>query len=204
MATLLSSIPAPAKEYSRPAPEGPSSSGAAGARITREPPPCGKRAGFVPRRIEDFGDGAFCCGLRSPASDAACALAALCRSSLSALACTSPAGGAFPEIHVAQYPLDMGRPDKGAGGAPGGGGGQTLALTVNAEGDINYDAVLQQSKNSQKWLQTTHKALVPKVDQLNAGVSGQREERQNGPRWLVVVQQDTCRLVAVPASCGQS
>lgn len=72
---------------------------------------------------------------------------------------------------MAQYPLDMGRPDKGAGGAPGGGGsGQTLALTVNAEGDINYDAVLQRSKNTQKWLQTTHKALVPKPDELNAEV----------------------------------
>lgn len=41
------------------------------------------------------------------------------------------AGGAFPEIHVAQYPLDMGRPDGGKGGSAGGGGG-TLALTVNA------------------------------------------------------------------------
>lgn len=79
------------------------------------------------------------------------------------------AGGAFPEIHVAQYPLDMGRGDKG--GAGGGGGDQTLALSVNAEGDINYDAVLTQSKNTQKWLQTTHKALVPKPEELAAGVS---------------------------------
>lgn len=76
------------------------------------------------------------------------------------------AGGAFPEIHVAQYPLDMGRTEKGGGAA----GGQTLALTVNAEGDINYDAVLAQSKNAQQWLQTTHKALVPKPDLLTSGV----------------------------------
>lgn len=84
------------------------------------------------------------------------------------------AGGAFPEIHVAQYPLDMGRPDKGPGGGAGGGDGKTLALTVNAEGDINYDAVLSQSKNAQKWLQTTHKALVPKPDLLlsDVGVGG--------------------------------
>lgn len=82
----------------------------------------------------------------------------------------STAGGAFPEIHVAQYPLDMGRPDKGGGGGGAVGGGQTLALTVNAEGDVNYDAVLSQSKNAQKWLQTTHKALVPKPDELAAGV----------------------------------
>ena len=48
---------------------------AATAAAKQKPvPPYLKRAGFVPRRIEDFGD-----------------------------------GGAFPEIHVAQYPLDMGR-----------------------------------------------------------------------------------------------
>ncbi|KAI3435958.1 hypothetical protein D9Q98_002016 [Chlorella vulgaris] len=140
---LLSSIPAPAREYSRPEPP-PPTGGAAGSLVTREPPPYGRRAGFVPRRLEDYGD-----------------------------------GGAFPEIHVAQYPLDMGRPDKGAGGgAPVGGGGKTLALTVNAEGDINYDAVLNQSKNSQKWLQSTHKALVPKVDELNAGNLLKPEEEE--------------------------
>ncbi|PSC71438.1 SNW SKI-interacting [Micractinium conductrix] len=59
----------------------------------------------------------------------------------------------------------MGRTEKGGGAA----GGQTLALTVNAEGDINYDAVLAQSKNAQQWLQTTHKALVPKPDLLTSG-----------------------------------
>ena len=37
-------------------------------------PPYGKRENYVPRRIEDYGD-----------------------------------GGAFPEIHITQYPLDMGR-----------------------------------------------------------------------------------------------
>jgi len=40
-------------------------------------PPYGKRAGFKPKKPEDFGD-----------------------------------GGAFPEIHIAQYPLDMGRKKK--------------------------------------------------------------------------------------------
>lgn len=82
-------------------------------------------------------------------------------------------GGAFPEIHVAQYPLEMGRPGAkaGAGGASGK-AGQTLALTVNAEGEVQYDAVLKQSKNAQKWIASTHSALVPKVDQLGADVSG--------------------------------
>ncbi|CAB1339859.1 unnamed protein product [Coregonus sp. 'balchen'] len=43
----------------------------------REPPPYGYRKSWVPRSLEDFGD-----------------------------------GGAFPEIHVAQFPLEMGRKKK--------------------------------------------------------------------------------------------
>lgn len=77
-------------------------------------------------------------------------------------------GGAFPEIHVAQYPLEMGRP--GQKGGSGGKSDQTLALTVNAEGEVNYDAVIKQGKNAQKWIASTHGALVPKVDQLNPEV----------------------------------
>jgi SNW domain-containing protein 1 len=73
---------------------------------------------------------------------------------------------------VAQYPLDMGRPDKRGGAGAGGGSkaDQTLALTVNAEGDINYDAIIKQGKNAQKWIASTHGALVPKLDRLNAEV----------------------------------
>lgn len=48
------------------------------------------------------------------------------------------------------------------------------AVLSAAEGDINYDAVVAQSKNAQKWLQTTHKALVPKPDELLSGVSTHR------------------------------
>ena len=41
----------------------------------REVPPYGRRSGWIPRTLDDFGD-----------------------------------GGAFPEIHTAQYPLEMGKP----------------------------------------------------------------------------------------------
>lgn len=132
MASVLGHLPAPTREHA-PAPRENTATQQAG-RLTKEAPPYGKRQGFVPRRLEDYGD-----------------------------------GGAFPEIHVAQYPLDMGKPDAAGGGGGGGAGKGTLALTVNAEGDINYDAVLSQSKNSQKWLQTTHAALVPKPDELLSG-----------------------------------
>lgn len=84
-------------------------------------------------------------------------------------------GGAYPEIHVAQYPLDMGRPDKhGASGR--GRSDQTLALTVNADGDVNYDAIVRQGENRNKIVATGHKALVPKLDQLNAEMPKPDEE----------------------------
>lgn len=89
------------------------------------------------------------------------------------------AGGAFPECHVAQYPLDMGRPDKRGGAGAGGAGGrssQTLALTLNADGDINYDALVRQGENRNKIVATGHKAIVPKLDQLNADMPKPAEE----------------------------
>ncbi|GLC33946.1 hypothetical protein PLESTB_000821300 [Pleodorina starrii] len=69
-------------------------------------------------------------------------------------------GGAFPEIHVAQYPLDMGK----GGGAKG---NQQLAVTLNADGQINYDAVVKQGSNRDRIVHTGHGALVPKVDRLS-------------------------------------
>lgn len=77
-----------------------------GARNT---PVYGRRKGWTPRSLADFGD-----------------------------------GGAFPEIHVAQYPLDMGR---GVGRAQ-----QTVALTVDGDGKLAWDAVIKQrSDKLQVW-----------------------------------------------------
>ena len=65
------------------------------------------------------------------------------------------------QIHVVQYPLDIGRKDK-----RGAAGEQTLALTVGAGGGINYDALVKQGVNRDKWIATEHSAMVPKIDQL--------------------------------------
>lgn len=85
-------------------------------------PPYLKRAGFVPRKVEDFGD-----------------------------------GGAFPEIHIAQYPLDMGRNRSSKPGA------NILPVTVDAHGNIAYDAIVKLNENSKKIVYSQHKDLVPKV-----------------------------------------
>ena len=71
----------------------------------------------------------------------------------------------------------MGRPDKrgGAGGSGAGGkSSQTLALTLNSDGDVNYDALVRQGENRNKIVATGHKAIVPKLDQLNADITRAR------------------------------
>lgn len=78
-------------------------------------------------------------------------------------------GGAYPEIHVAQYPLDMGRPDVARGP-----GNKTLAVSVNADGEVAYDAILRQGSHKDKVIHADHKALVPKVDRLSKEVSTSR------------------------------
>lgn len=84
-------------------------------------PPYGKRAEFVPRKPEDFGD-----------------------------------GGAFPEIHVAQYPLGMGRKDEKSGS-------KILPLTVDSQGKVAFDAIVKQNENALKIVHAQHKDIVPKV-----------------------------------------
>lgn len=95
-------------------------------------PPYLKRASFVPRKLEDFGD-----------------------------------GGAFPEIHIAQYPLDMGR---GKSGKPG---GRVLPLTTDSNGDVSYDAIVRQNENASKIVYSKHKDLIPKIIM---GEEGQQDD----------------------------
>eukprot|EP00039_Didymoeca_costata_P032936 m.39957 g.39957 ORF g.39957 m.39957 type:complete len:532 (-) comp9613_c0_seq2:75-1670(-) len=83
-------------------------------------PPYGKRKGWVPRTIKDFGT-----------------------------------GGAFPEIHVAQYPLDVGRQDKTEHTKA------VLPVTLDAEGKVQYDQLLRQGNAKDKIIHSTYDSLVP-------------------------------------------
>ncbi|KAG1756352.1 SKIP/SNW domain-containing protein [Suillus paluster] len=62
-------------------------------------------------------------------------------------------GGSYPECHVAQYPLDLGRKKTAAG--------NTLALQVDSEGNVRYDAIAHQGQRSGKHIQSQFKDLVP-------------------------------------------
>lgn len=76
-------------------------------------PPYGQRQGFVPRSVEDFGD-----------------------------------GGAFPEIHVAQYPLDMGRKQTSADQ-------QVVPITLDSTGRVKTEALLGHGDNKKVFSQYT-------------------------------------------------
>ncbi|GAK64471.1 pre-mRNA-processing protein 45 [Moesziomyces antarcticus] len=63
-------------------------------------------------------------------------------------------GGAYPECHIAQYPLDMGR-------SRATGPGNKLAMRVDAEGNKRYDAIVRQTLRPGQTVQTQFKDLVP-------------------------------------------
>ncbi|CAE6371128.1 unnamed protein product [Rhizoctonia solani] len=62
-------------------------------------------------------------------------------------------GGAYPECHVAQYPLDLGKKKANPG--------NTLALQVDAEGNVRYDAIAHQGHRDDRRVQSQFKDLVP-------------------------------------------
>lgn len=70
-------------------------------------------------------------------------------------------GGAFPEVPVAQYPLDMGRKGLGSSNA--------LTLQVDAEGKVQYDAIARQGHNDKRIIHTSFKDLIPLRQRADAG-----------------------------------
>ncbi|EKM82557.1 hypothetical protein AGABI1DRAFT_111162 [Agaricus bisporus var. burnettii JB137-S8] len=62
-------------------------------------------------------------------------------------------GGSYPECHVAQYPLGMGKNKASSG--------NTLALQVDSEGNVRYDAIAEQGHSLGTRVQSQFKDLVP-------------------------------------------
>lgn len=66
-------------------------------------------------------------------------------------------GGAFPEVRVLQYPLQMGKQASQ-------GGGQIAQLQVDKDGTVQYDAVIKQGAHAGSNIFTSYKDLMPKDD----------------------------------------
>ncbi|KAK9715394.1 hypothetical protein RND81_06G161900 [Saponaria officinalis] len=65
-------------------------------------------------------------------------------------------GGAFREIHSAQFPLGMGRKESKSGS-------KILPVTVDSQGNLAFDAVVRQGENASKTVYFRHSDLVPKI-----------------------------------------
>ncbi|KAL4777978.1 SKIP/SNW domain-containing protein [Aspergillus varians] len=71
-------------------------------------------------------------------------------------------GGAFPEILVAQYPLDMGR--KGTQSQS-----NALAVQVDAEGKVKYDAIARRGHSDDRIVHASFKDLIPLRQRVDMG-----------------------------------
>lgn len=70
-------------------------------------------------------------------------------------------GGAFPEVPVAQYPLDMGKKQSSSS--------NTLAIQVNSEGKVNYDAIARRGHNDKRIIHSSFKDLIPLRQRADVG-----------------------------------
>mmetsp|Transcript_9525 Transcript_9525/g.11055 ORF Transcript_9525/g.11055 Transcript_9525/m.11055 type:complete len:590 (+) Transcript_9525:98-1867(+) len=74
-------------------------------------------------------------------------------------------GGAYPEIHLAQYPLGMGKADNSGSGPES----SIVQVTTDAQGNLNYDAIVKQGANAsaKKTIHTSHDELMPKLHTIS-------------------------------------
>ncbi|GLJ15368.1 hypothetical protein SUGI_0252100 [Cryptomeria japonica] len=128
---------------------------------TKQIPPYGKRAGFVPRKAEDFGD-----------------------------------GGAFPEIHVAQYPLDMGRKEEKKDT-------KILPVSVDAQGNIAFDAIVKQNENASKIVYSQHRDLVPKIESEISNTENKEDEEREIEETTLRTKAALEKIVNVRLSAAQ-
>jgi SNW domain-containing protein 1 len=70
-------------------------------------------------------------------------------------------GGAFPECLVAQYPLDMGRKSTSSSNA--------LAIQVDGEGKVKYDAIARRGHSDSRIVQSSFKDLIPLRQRADVG-----------------------------------
>ncbi|KAI0108647.1 SKIP/SNW domain-containing protein [Nemania sp. FL0031] len=70
-------------------------------------------------------------------------------------------GGAFPEIPVAQYPLQMGKKGSETSNA--------LAIQVDAEGKVKYDAIANQGHANGRIVHASFKDLIPLRQRADLG-----------------------------------
>ncbi|KAK6619284.1 Puff-specific protein Bx42 [Polyplax serrata] len=140
----------------------------ASALVTALPtaPPYGSRAGWVPRSLEDYGD-----------------------------------GGAFPEIAVAQYPLDMGRRGEESKS-------NALAIQLDNQGKIKYDILTRQGHSKDKVVYSKLTDLLPSEVLADTDSSLQKpseeEIQETAERTKLALEKITNSKIAaaMPVRCA--
>jgi len=76
-------------------------------------------------------------------------------------------GGAFPEIHVAQYPRHMGNPHLKKNTTSGAAGAQSISkaivnVQIDKDGEVSYDAIVKGGTNADKTVFSRYEDMVAK------------------------------------------
>ncbi|GMI36072.1 hypothetical protein TeGR_g1061, partial [Tetraparma gracilis] len=121
-------------------------------------------------------------------------------------------GGAFPEIHVAQYPRNLGNPKarKARIGASGGAAGVTAGSTAivqvetNEDGSTRHDSIVTGGTNAGRKVYTGLEAMKPNRKDLNVAAPSEEEERETQERTAAALQAIVGGKVAKSKSSSQA
>ncbi|KAI9248228.1 SKIP/SNW domain-containing protein [Phascolomyces articulosus] len=100
-------------------------------------------------------------------------------------------GGAFPEIHIAQYPLDMGRKKESRQTERSGG---ALTLQVEADGSVKYDQIARQGHGDDRIVHTSLKDMVPLKERRDVDVEKIAMDRPSEEEVMSVAEKTKAAL----------
>ena len=90
-------------------------------------------------------------------------------------------GGAFPEIHIAQFPLNIGK--------PGATSSAIVSVDVDEKGEVRYDAIVKQGANKEKQVQTTLDFIKErKGDENLVALPAEDEEEKTAERTRLALE----------------
>jgi SNW domain-containing protein 1 len=90
-------------------------------------------------------------------------------------------GGAFPEIHVVQYPLDMGK--------PGAVSSAIVAVTVGESGLVKFDAIVKQGSNRNRIVQSSLDDIKAKeADKDMLALPQDKEEQETAEKTRLALE----------------
>lgn len=116
-------------------------------------------------------------------------------------------GGAFPEIHVAQYPRHMGNPHLKKPGA--GNVNSTSRAIVNVEvdkdGEISYDAIIKGGTNAGKTVYSRHDDLKGgEAKEEDVALPNEDEEKAAAERTQLALQKLISKKTALDKPSGSA